>query len=253
MLILNELLLDLENSFNPLIGGCWRKECFTRNLASTSANQRKERGFMEEILKNIDKIESVQAILEEAGLIHRQTVENPEIRDGKVIILADAPLADRNYNDIVDFEDVVVLANGESVEVANIDEENGRVVLSKKLGESAEVRVLYSYSSVNRSLVERVRNEVVAELKMILNAGFVERNLDAVRYGVRLYAAGKLQIRDYGFNQDFENGSKDGYAKIKLAKAEFVRLAKLQDDEDLNGDFEIVEGVDLFEKRGRCR
>ena len=84
--------------------------------------------------------ESVQAILEEAGLIHRQQNISTEIQ-GNHIILNDGIIADSNYNDLVDFEDVTVFCGGEKMEVLNIDAENGIIELANnsKNGEIANV------------------------------------------------------------------------------------------------------------------
>lgn len=205
---------------------------------------------MEEIMKNLEKIESVQAILEEAGLYHRRSAQVVADENG-IIVLEDSPLADRNYNDIVDFEDVLVRDGGEKLEVDDVDVENGIIKLAKPLNSDEHVWVNYAYSSVSASFVEKVRGEVLAEVRRVLSEAEIERNLDSVRWIVRLYSAGKLLIRDYGFNQDLENTSKDGYKKIDLAKSQLNELIAVADDSQKFGEMTCENGGDLFAKTSR--
>lgn len=205
---------------------------------------------MEEIMKNLEKIESVQAILEEAGLYHRRSVQVVADENG-IIVLEDSPLADRNYNDIVDFEDVLVRAGGEKLEVVDVDVENGIIKLAKPLNNDDHLWVNYAYSSVSASFVEKVRGEVLAEVRRVLSEAEIERNLDSVRWIVRLYSAGKLLIRDYGFNQDLENTSKDGYKKIDLAKSQLNELIAVADNSQKFGEMTCENDGDLFAKTPR--
>lgn len=205
---------------------------------------------MEEIMKNLEKIESVQAILEEAGLYHRRSVQVVADKNG-IIALEDSPLADRNYNDIVDFEDVLVRDGGEKLEVVDVDVENGIIKLAKPLNGDDRLWVNYAYSSVSASFVEKVRGEVLAEVRRVLSEAEIERNLDSVRWIVRLYSAGKLLIRDYGFNQDLENTSKDGYKKIDLAKSQLNELIAVADDSQKFGEMTCENDGDLFAKTPR--
>jgi hypothetical protein len=205
---------------------------------------------MEEIMKNLEKIESVQAILEEAGLYHRRGTQVIADENG-IITLEDSPLADRNYNDIVDFEDVLVRDGGEKLEVVDVDVENGIIKLAKPLNGDDHLWVNYAYSSVSASFVEKVRGEVLAEVRRVLSEAEIERNLDSVRWIVRLYSAGKLLIRDYGFNQDLENTSKDGYKKIDLAKSQLNELIAVADNYQKFGEMTCENDGDLFTKTQR--
>lgn len=191
--------------------------------------------------------ESVQAILEEAGLIHRQQNISAEIQ-GNHIILNDGIIADSNYNDLVDFEDVTVFCGGEKMEVSNIDAENGIIELanSSKNGEIANVS--YNYSNVRQALVEKIRGEVLAEIRKVLAISTIEQNRDIVGYIVRIYAAGKLLVREYGFNQEITDTSKDGYRKIELAKAEIKALQENEEEKRTENEVWSTGDEDLFGK-----
>ena len=191
--------------------------------------------------------ESVQAILEEAGLIHRQQNINAEIQ-GSRIILNDGIIADSNYNDLVDFEDVAVFCGGEKMEISNIDAENGVIKLAdnSKSGEIATVS--YSYSNIRQALVEKIRGEVLAEIRKALSVSTIEQNRDIVGYIVRIYTAGKLLVREYGFNQEIADTSKDGYRKIELAKAEIKALQENEEEKRTENEVWSAGDEDLFDK-----
>lgn len=191
--------------------------------------------------------ESVQAILEEAGLIHRQQNISAEIQ-GNHIILNDGIIADSNYNDLVDFEDVTVFCGGEKMEVSNIDAENGVIELANNSKNGEIANVSYNYSNVRQALVEKIRGEVLAEIRKVLAVSTIEQNRDIVGYIVRIYAAGKLLVREYGFNQEITDTSKDGYRKIELAKAEIKALQENEEDKRTENEVWSVGDEDLFGK-----
>lgn len=191
--------------------------------------------------------ESVQAILEEAGLIHRQQNINVEIQ-GSRIILNDGIIADSNYNDLVDFEDVTVFCGGEKMEVLNIDAENGVIELANNSKNGEIANVSYNYSNVRQALVEKIRSEVLAEIRKVLAISTIEQNRDIVGYIVRIYAAGKLLVREYGFNQEMADTSKDGYRKIDLAKAEIKALQETEEEKRTENEVWSTGDEDLFGK-----
>ena len=191
--------------------------------------------------------ESVQAILEEAGLIHRQQNINVEIQ-GSRIILNDGIIADSNYNDLVDFEDVTVFCGGEKMEVLNIDAENGVIELANNSKNGEIANVSYNYSNVRQALVEKIRGEVLAEIRKVLAISTIEQNRDIVGYIVRIYAAGKLLVREYGFNQEMADTSKDGYRKIDLAKAEIKALQETEEEKRTENEVWSTGDEDLFGK-----
>lgn len=191
--------------------------------------------------------ESVQAILEEAGLIHRQQNISAEIQ-GNHIILNDGIIADSNYNDLVDFEDVTVFCGGEKMEVSNIDAENGVIELANNSKNGEIANVSYNYSNVRQALVEKIRGEVLAEIRKALAISTIEQNRDIVGYIVRIYAAGKLLVREYGFNQEITDTSKDGYRKIELAKAEIKALQENEEEKRTENEVWSTGDEDLFGK-----
>lgn len=191
--------------------------------------------------------ESVQAILEEAGIIHRQQNISAEIQ-GNHIILNDGIIADSNYNDLVDFEDVTVFCGGEKMEVSNIDAENGVIELANNSKNGEIANVSYNYSNVRQALVEKIRGEVLAEIRKVLAVSMIEQNRDIVGYIVRIYAAGKLLVREYGFNQEMTDTSKDGYRKIELAKAEIKALQETEEEKRTENEVWSTGDEDLFGK-----
>ena len=184
--------------------------------------------------------ESVQAILEEAGLIHRQQNINVEIQ-GSRIILNDGIIADSNYNDLVDFEDVTVFCGGEKMEVLNIDAENGVIELANNSKNGEIANVSYNYSNVRQALVEKIRGEVLAEIRKVLAISTIEQNRDIVGYIVRIYAAGKLLVREYGFNQEIAD-------KIELSKAEIKALQETEEEKRTENEVWNTGDEDLFGK-----
>ena len=191
--------------------------------------------------------ESVQAILEEAGLIHRQQNISAEIQ-GNHIILNDGIIADSNYNDLVDFEDAAVFCGGEKMEVSNIDAENGVIELANNSKNGEIANVSYNYSNIRQALVEKIRGEVLAEIRKVLAISTIEQNRDIVGYIVRIYAAGKLLVREYGFNQEMADTSKDGYRKIDLAKAEIKALQETEEEKRTENEVWSTGDEDLFGK-----
>lgn len=191
--------------------------------------------------------ESVQAILEEAGLIHRQQNISTEIQ-GNHIILNDGIIADSNYNDLVDFEDVTVFCGGEKMEVLNIDAENGIIELANNSKNGEIANVSYNYSNIRQALVEKIRGEVLAEIRKVLAISTIEQNRDIVGYIVRIYTAGKLLVREYGFNQEITDTSKDGYHKIELAKAEIKALQENEEEKRTENEVWSTGDEDLFGK-----
>lgn len=191
--------------------------------------------------------ESVQAILEEAGLIHRQQNISAEIQ-GNHIILNDGIIADSNYNDLVDFEDVAVFCAGEKMEVSNIDADNGVIELADNSKNGEIANVSYNYSNVRQALVEKIRGEVLAEIRKALAISTIEQNRDIVGYIVRIYVAGKLLVREYGFNQEITDTSKDGYRKIELAKAEIKALQENEEEKRTENEVWSTGDEDLFGK-----
>lgn len=177
--------------------------------------------------------ESLQAILEEAGLSHVQLSEVPHgVVDGtnKVFTISQKPLTDRNYDDVVDVTDVFVLVNGSPATVSAIDATNGVITLQAAPAANAEVLIDYRYSPIALTTVDQRRTEAqdfinsqmvtvdpCAPYTGVFNPTGGQTLIDNnIRQMVRIYAAAMLLIRDFGFNQDTELTSKDGYKKMEL-------------------------------------
>lgn len=165
----------------------------------------------------MEKYETIQAILEEAGLYHREKIELNDI-DSQIILLDDRIFADTNYDDVIDKDDIVVLVDGSPAEILEVDIKSSMITLDKKVNSGQIVNIKYAYSPVEQEFVEKVRDEVIVEImaKNPCQSVFSDKYTPALRYIVRLLSAGKLLIRDYGFNEDIEGTSKDGYKKIEL-------------------------------------
>ncbi len=163
--------------------------------------------------------EKLQAILEEAGLLHRQNkIETQVGADGKTIVVNDNYLTDHNNDNQVSADDVAVFVDGVPVEVDSVDPNNGVVTLRAAVDSTALVLISYNYSAVRLEYVDRVLAETMDELEAKIGCSELKSShQDALRYIVRLTCAGKLLVRDYGFNQDIEGTSKDGYKKLELA------------------------------------
>jgi hypothetical protein len=175
--------------------------------------------------------ETLQGILEEAGLSHRVLGETPygEI-DGsnKLFTTHNKPLTDVNYDDSITIADVLVLVNGTPATVVNVDAQNGTIEIETAPEANDEVLVDYRYSPIALSFVSQLRDEVQDEINLAMKAvdpcapyDYDVQNEEklpnpTVRQLCRLLAAAYLLIRDYGFNQDTEGTSKDGFVKHKL-------------------------------------
>jgi len=177
--------------------------------------------------------ESLQAILEEAGMSHQELSETPYgTADGsnKTFTTAHKPLSDQNYDDVVDKDDVLVLVNGSPVTVESVNAQTGSITLAEAPANGAEIIVEYRYSSIALRYVEQLRREAedwvnkkmapvdpCAPYTGVFNPGeggtLISATVQAI---VRIYAAAQLLIRDYGYNQDTELTSKDGYKKLAL-------------------------------------
>lgn len=184
--------------------------------------------------------ESLQAILEEAGMSHQQLAEKPYGSvDGtnRIFTTPHKPLSDRNYDDVVDINDVFVLVNGAPATVESIDAINGVITLVNAPAADVEVLVDYRYSPIPLSVADTRRREaqdyINQNMKRVdpcapytgaFNPGNGQTLIDnTIRTMVRLYAAGLLLVRDYGFNQDTELTSKDGYKKLEMVTGASTR------------------------------
>lgn len=169
--------------------------------------------------------QTIKDILQEAGLYHRQLLEFNDI-NSSVISLGDYILADVNGDDTVDIEDVRVLVDNKPVKVVEVDTTNALITLENPVTTGQEVSVRFASSSVEPEYVEKIRTEALSEIisKIPCEAAWAEDHSPTLRYIHRLMTAGMLLVRDYGFNEDIENTSKDGYKKLELASEKLNTL-----------------------------
>lgn len=167
----------------------------------------------------------IKDILQEAGLYHRQLLEFNDV-NSSVISLGDYILADINGDDTIDVKDVRVLVDNKLVKVTEVDTTNVLITLEKPVVSGQEVSVRFASSSVEPEYVEKVRTEALSEIisKIPCESAWADDYKPTLRYIQRLMAAGMLLVRDYGFNEDIENTSKDGYKKLELASEKLNTL-----------------------------
>lgn len=178
--------------------------------------------------------ETLQSILQEAGMSHRVLAEVPYgVADGsnKAFTVSRKPLSDGNHDDKVDRDDVFVLVDGVPAEVDEVDEVNGVIELVSAPAENAKITVDYRYSSWTMAELAKLRAEAQQWLDDIMkqagdcapytsyDATSSEASAEVhptVRAITRMYAAALLLTRDYGYNQDTELTSKDGFKKLEM-------------------------------------
>lgn len=133
------------------------------------------------------------------------------------------PLVDNNGDDITTATDVIVFVNDVLAAVDLIDSAAGVITLATAPPNGASIRVNYTYSTVDDSDVAAVRLEAEGWLNSRI-AGKVDTSANGWTAPpvfstiTVLWAAGLIQIRDYGSSADTDESSKDGYKKLKTAK-----------------------------------
>lgn len=177
------------------------------------------------------KYESIQAILEEAGMSHQQLAEVPYgLANGtnKAFTTTHKPLSDTNYDDTVDASDVLVLVNGSPAEVATVNASNGVITLKNAPAVDAQMLIDYRYTATPMHTIEQLRSEAQQWVDDAMKqagdcapydvdfADSTKQPHPTIRAITRYYAAAQLLIRDYGYNQDTELTSKDGFKKLAL-------------------------------------
>jgi hypothetical protein len=193
---------------------------------------------------------TLQEILEESGLSHAVHGENANgVVDGvnKIFTVDNKPLVDTNNDDTVTKDDVRVYVDGVPAPIDTVDAQFGIITLITAPAADAEVTTDYQYSAVSLAFVAKVRSGVEAWINRYV------RKIDSlpytavpedISYIAMLRGAAKLQIRDYGYNQDAEGTSKDGYKKLSEAKnllMEYINAGGLDDSDSLSG----VNGLDV--------
>lgn len=182
---------------------------------------------------------TLQDILEEAGLVTDANGDVPNgIVDGanKIFTVPNKPLVDRNYDDSVTKDDVQIYFNGVPAEVSSLNPAYGTITTVEAPAEGVEVTVDYRYSPISMTFVGKLREEaeerINDRMRHVDNCAPYGMNGNevpkTVRNITRQFAAAWLHIRDYGFNQDTEGTSKDGYMRLeKAAEKALERYALL--------------------------
>ena len=169
-----------------------------------------------------------QGIREEAGLQHEQKLQAlTGVKDGsnRIFYTPRTYIVDRNNNDALAADDVVVYVNNVAVVVTAVDGTTGAITLQTAPPADATVVGTYAYSVASDSLIGERREEAQDWLNTKIKSYVVPENYTAetfprmLRAIARLYAAALLLIRDYGTSADTDLTSKDGYEKMKTAKA----------------------------------
>ncbi len=167
-------------------------------------------------------------IRKEAGLHHEQKLQALTGSANGVNTIFYAPrtyIVDRNNDDALSSDDVIVYVNNVAVNVSAVNGITGAITLAVAPANGAVVKGTYAYSVAPDESVEEYREEAQDWLNRKVKSYI---NTDALtpetfpkiwRAIVRLYAAGLMLIRDYGTSADTDLSSKDGYEKRKTAKA----------------------------------
>lgn len=197
---------------------------------------------------------TLQDIYQEAGLAIAAYGENAigEV-DGtnKVFTVHNKPLVDMNSDDEVTKDDVQMYVNGTPVVVESVNALFGNITLAVAPAAEAVVTVDYRYSSTDMDYVAKLRAEaeqvVNSRMKFVDSCvpyGEGDEDVPAtVRNLTRQFAAAWLLIREYGFNQDIEGTSKDGYKRLETVKASLEEYAALGGNCGSDGDGGVAGGA----------
>lgn len=168
---------------------------------------------------------TIQSVLEEAGLWQRALAEEPAGTvngTNDTFVVDHKPLADNNYDDIIDPTDVTAYVNGATVDIASIDATTGEVELVTAPANGTTVTLDYSYSPVSpdavADVIEETEDWINEEMSAVVTTPYTTTNLPKrVRLIARTFAAGVLMSRYFAM-QSNEEGTSAGNAKIKLAE-----------------------------------
>lgn len=165
-----------------------------------------------------------QAVLKEAGFWQKATDPASGDVDGtnRVFTVSQAPIVkSSDSDDDVDTFDVHAFVDGQPVELESVDAEFGILTLLEAPQAGSDVRFDYRFSPVSDEDVEAVRDEAEDYIASRMDA------IDPLPYTVipptvrkiaRVYAAGLLLAREYGFQRETDGTSKDGMARIDRAE-----------------------------------
>lgn len=175
--------------------------------------------------------ETILNILREAGFVLQVRNEVAEA-EGATITTAYPNIISHTDDDAeVTANEISVFINGSKATISNLDAENGVITLAEAPQEGSIIKVSYYYSPVTLDFVKVVREDAECGIYQKMKgvdpcAPYEEAVPYAIRMITRLWAAGLLLAREYGYNTDTELSSKDGYRKIEEAKSMLEELYK---------------------------
>lgn len=167
---------------------------------------------------------TIQAIREAAGLqsrIENETPAGPVDGTNRVFVVKRKPIADANYDEVVDAEDVQVMAAGVTVEVESVNADTGEITLKTAPGVNVPVRVFYQFSPLTTQYVEGKQEEADSWVDMKVGGSVEVPILPApavISTAAELYAAGVILYKDWGNRSNTEYTTKDGDLKISQAR-----------------------------------
>ncbi len=168
--------------------------------------------------------ETTLNILREAGFVLQVRNEIAEI-NGVALTTAYPNIISNSVDTAVaDTASVEVLVNGVAAEVSAINAKAGRIELTTAPTPTDSVVVSYYYSPIDIDYVNTNRDDVecmiVEKMRGVDSCVPYEAAVpNCIRMITRIWTAGMLLAKDYGYNTDTENTSKDGYKKMEYAKS----------------------------------
>ena len=190
-----------------------------------------------------------QSVREEAGLqseVLAESLTGSADGSNRVFVTRFRPLVDRNYDGVISPGDVNVYVNGAPATVASLIPATGAITLQSAPANGAVVTGDYAYSPVKDTfltgIIEEVQGLIDERIQDIVSLPYADEDLvpKQIRLITKLWSAGLLLARDYGFNTDLSESSKDGYKKIETAEKyldKFVERVKA----DESGGVDVPE------------
>lgn len=204
---------------------------------------------------------TVQAIREGAGLLSRVNNEKPAgavNSSNRVFVVRRRPIVDSDNDDEVTVADAQAFVDEVPVTVQGIDPATGKITLTTAPTTGSIVTVDYCFSPITDDYVAGKQQEADAWVDMKIK-GSVKVPLNPVPGIIctvaEMYAAGLILTRDWGSRVDSELTSKDGFNKIKQARAlidDYLQgieaEKKLNNHSNGNNDVSGTGGHDVFSR-----
>lgn len=204
----------------------------------------------------------IQAIREGAGLLMRVNGAKPRgLIDGtnKVFVVDRRPIVDSNNDDAVNESDVVFYVDSLPVTVVTLDQTAGSITLETAPTVGQVLTVDYCFSPLNDEYVigkqQEADNWINSKIRPYKKIP-VEPTPGILASAAELYSAGLILTRDWGARADTQQTSKDGFAKIKLARElleDYIQGLKDSNEttQNDNGDKNVatsMSDVDVFDR-----